>query len=633
MTITVTFLPQGIKAQVPVGTTILEAAAQVGLDIPAPCGGQGRCGRCKVQVQAGEVNQPQNAHLKAESRAEGYVLACQARLLGTATILLPESLALEQVVSSLGAADYRALAPTCDWKHDPTLRVVQVECEPPSLADNTNDLDRLRRDLLRRHGITDVHIALPLLQVLPQRLRSADWKATAILEPMGDGARLVDVVPGLAGGPTYGAAVDIGTTTVKLFLVDMDTGEAVDSASAYNAQIARGEDVISRIIYSQKPGGLEHLQRLVVKTVNALLDEVAQRRALTTEQVQSLSVAGNTTMTQLFLGVNPRYIREEPYLPTMLHAPALTAGEIGVSINRNAPVYCAPSVGAYVGGDIVAGVLSSGMYKTDLLTLFIDVGTNGEIVLGNSDWLISCACSAGPAFEGAGVRCGMRATNGAVDEVIIDGRSYEATYRVIGGGEPQGICGSGLISALAEMLITGVVDKAGRIPRDLPTKRVRIGEHGAEYVIAWGQEGRPDIVLTEVDINNLMRAKGAIYAGFSILLRSLELDFSMVEQILIAGSFGQYINLEKAIQIGLLPDLEWDKFRYLGNTSLLGAYQTLLCREMRALADDIAAKMTYLELSADNRFMQEYTSALFLPHTDLEVFPSVKALLERGRTP
>lgn len=629
MTVPITFLPQGIKAQVPIGTTILEAAAQVGLEIPAPCGGQGRCGRCQVQIQDGAVEQPQNAHLKAEARAAGYVLACQARVQGPTTVLLPASLALEQVVSSLGAADYSALIPTCDWKHDPTLRVVEVQCDPPSLADNTNDLDRLRRALLRQHGISPVRISLPLLQVLPQRLRGHDWQLTVVLEPLADGARLVDVLPGRRAGRTLGAAVDIGTTTVKLFLVDMDSGEVLDSASAYNSQISRGEDVISRIVFSQKPGGLEHLQRLVLKTINSLLEDVAKRQGVGPEQIQALSVAGNTTMMQLFLGVNPKYIREEPYLPTMLEAPEATAGEIGVAINPNAPTYCAPSVGAYVGGDIVAGVLSSGMYKTDALTLFIDVGTNGEIVLGNSDWLIACACSAGPAFEGAGVRCGMRATEGAIDEVIIDGRTLEATYRVIGGREPQGICGSGLISALAEMLITGIVDKAGRIPRDLPTERVRAGEYGTEYVIAWGQDGRPDIVLTEVDINNLLRAKGAIYAGFSILLRSLELDFSMVEQILIAGSFGQYINLEKAIQIGLLPDLEWNKFRYLGNTALLGAYQTLLCREMRETAKHIAEKMTYLELSADNRFMQEYTSALFLPHTDLDVFPSVKALLQR----
>lgn len=628
MTIRVTFLPQRITVEVPEGTTILEAANQAGLDIPAPCGGQGRCGRCKVRVE-GEVDQPENAHLAAEERAEGLVLACQARLLGPASIQLPKELRLERVVSGVGVTDLTAVSPYCDWKHDPTVRALYVECEPPSLADNTNDLDRLRRALLRRHGVSDVQIDLDLLQVLPQRLRAEDWQITALLEPQDGRYRLVDVIPGRSTEPLYGVSVDIGTTTIKLFLVDMATGEVIDSASAYNAQIARGEDIISRIIYSQKKNGLRHLQKLALKTINGLIVEASRRQEIDREAIQAFSAAGNTTMTQLFLGVNPKYVREEPYLPTMTHPPAVTAGEVGLVINPSAPVYCAPSVGAYVGGDIVSGVLSSEMYKTDLLTLFIDVGTNGEIVLGNSDWLIACACSAGPAFEGAGVRDGMRATDGAIDEVIIDGRTYEATYRVIGEEEPRGIAGSGLISALAEMFITGVVDKAGRIRLDLPTDRVREGEHGAEYVIAWGEGDRDDIVLTEVDINNLIRAKGAIYAGFSILLSSLELDFALVDQILIAGSFGQYINIEKAIQIGLLPDLPWDKFRYLGNTSLLGAYHTLLCREMRDVANQVAGKMTYLELSADNRFMQEYTSALFLPHTDLEAFPSVKTLLEQ----
>lgn len=631
MTVTVTFRPVGTTVTVPAGTLLLEAAGRVGLEIPAPCGGQGRCGRCQVQVLEGAVDQPENAHLSPEARAQGYVLACQARVFGSVTVLLPEEMRLERVVSGLGVADYRALAPTCDFKHAPTIRALSVECERPSLADNTSDLDRLRRALLRQHGVTEVTIGLPLLQVLPQRLRAADWQVTAVLELQDRGMRLVDILPDRPDERLYGAAVDIGTTTVKLFLVDLLSGEVVDSASAYNAQMARGEDIISRIIYSQKKDGLAHLQRLALKTVNGLLVEVAGRQGVELHRIEALAAAGNTTMTQLFLGVNPKYIREEPYLPTMTHVPPLTAGEIGLAINPGAPVYCVPCVGAYVGGDIVAGVLSSGMYRTDLLTLFIDVGTNGEIVLGNRDWLISCACSAGPAFEGAGVRCGMRATEGAIDEVIVDGRTLEATWRTIGEGPPLGICGSGLISLLAEMFITGIVDKAGRIRRDLPTDRVRLGEHGAEYVVVWGEKGRPDIVLTEVDINNLMRAKGAIYAGFSILLRSLELDFSMVDQVLIAGSFGQYINLEKAIQIGFLPDLPWEKFRYLGNTSLLGAYQTLLCREMRETVDRIAAKMTYLELSADNRFMQEYTSALFLPHTNLEVFPSVQALLAQVR--
>ncbi len=631
MKIAVTFAPQNETVEVAEGSTLLEAATRAGLELPAPCGGQGRCGRCKVQVQDGRVEQPENAHLSAEDRAQGYVLACQARVYGPTIVLLPEELRLEQVVSGVGVTDLGAVTPTCDWRHDPSVRVLYVECDPPSLADNTNDLDRLRRAMLQQHGITEITLNLDLLRVLPQRLRGEDWRVTVLIEPLDDHVRLIDVIPGRHLEPVYGAAVDIGTTTVKLFLVDMTSGEIVDSASAYNAQISRGEDIISRIIYSLRGDGLRHLQKLALKTINGLLAEVARRQKVDLRSIQAFSAAGNTTMTQLFLGVNPRHIREEPYLPTMVHAPPLTAAEVGLVINPNAPVYCAPSVGAYVGGDIVAGVLSSELYRTDLLTLFIDVGTNGEIVLGNSDWLISCACSAGPAFEGAGVRCGMRATDGAIEEVIIDGRTYEPTIRVIGGGRPEGICGSGLLSTLAEMFITGIVDKAGRIHTDLPTPRVRKGPHGAEYVVAWGQDEQPDIVITEVDINNLIRAKGAIYAGFSVLLSSLELEFSLVDQVLIAGSFGQYINIEKAVQIGLLPDLPWEKFRYLGNTSLLGAYDMLLCREMRDVAREIAGKMTYLELSADNRFMQEYTSAIFLPHTDLEAFPSVRALLEQVR--
>jgi uncharacterized 2Fe-2S/4Fe-4S cluster protein (DUF4445 family) len=259
------------------------------------------------------------------------------------------------------------------------------------------------------------------------------------------------------------------------------------------------------------------------------------------------------------------------------------------------------------------------------------VGTNGEIVLGNADWLISCACSAGPAFEGAGVQSGMRATIGAIEEVWISAKTYEPTYRTIGDAPPEGICGSGMISLLAEMFISGVMDKAGKLNRTLNTPRIRLGEHGPEYVVAWASETRTkksDIVITEVDIANLIRAKAAIYAGFSVLTRSVGIELADVEQVLIGGAFGKYIDVEKAIQIGLLPDMPWDRFHYLGNTSALGAYAALLCADMRQAVVDIARKMTYLELSADNTFMDQFTSALFLPHTDTAAFPSVMRLLQ-----
>ncbi len=347
-------------------------------------------------------------------------------------------------------------------------------------------------------------------------------------------------------------------------------------------------------------------------------------------------------MTHLLLAIPPESIRLTPYIPVVNHVPALTASELGLAAHPQAIVDCLPGIASYVGADISAGVLSTRMDEAAELTLFIDVGTNGETVLGNADWLVTCACSAGPAFEGAGVEHGMRATVGAIEEVWINTDTLEPTYRVIGreGEKPKGICGSGLLSLLAEMFVTGVIDKAGNLQVGA-SPRIREGEHGPEYVIAWSPEtthGR-DIAITKVDIDNLMRAKAAIYAGFSVMAQSVGVDLADVSKMLIGGSFGQYINVEKAVQIGLLPDLPappgsaspWDRFQFLGNTSIRGAYMALLRRDVRAHLSDIAGMMTYLELSADNSFYDAFTSALFLPHTDMAQFPSVQAALEKAR--
>src|SRR4030042_1990039 len=348
-------------------------------------------------------------------------------------------------------------------------------------------------------------------------------------------------------------------------------------------------------------------------------------------------VAGNTTMTHLFLGLPPRYIRSEPYVPTASHFPIVRAGELGLATNPEAPVYFLPAIAAYVGGDTVAGILSSCLFKTAKLTLCLDIGTNGEIVLGNSEWMTCCACSAGPAFEGAGVRYGMRAIRGAIEEVRINSQTLEPTITVIGKVKPLGICGSGLISALAEMFITGVIERSGRIDMEyvnshMKNSRVRFGAHGPEYVLAWSQESGvgDDIVLTEVDINNLLRTKAAIYAGISIMLRNVGIKSTDIEEVLIGGAFGQHINVEEAIQIGLLPDLPWERFKFLGNTSARGAYNVMLSQHAQMKGEEVSGKLTYLELIADSNFMDELTAALFLPHTNINNFPSVKTLLERG---
>lgn len=610
----------------------MDAARTCGIDLDVPCGGQGRCGRCKVQIVAGKIDSPLTALLSNSHVEEGWVLGCQSIVRQDVTLLVPPRRGRETPVSE-SRADRIALPQDWQGQLEPAVGAVAVAIDPPSLEDNTDDFSRLRRELGKR-GINNLQIELPVLRTLPDLLRDAHWQVTVQYDNVEhpDRHRLISLEMADRSHRLFGAAVDIGTTTVVVYLIDLITGKLLEVASAYNEQISRGEDVISRIIYSLKGDNLKTLQQLVISTINDLLKQALGRAHVAPEEVLQLQVAGNTTMSHLFLGISPRYVREEPYIPVVNHYPPVKAGDLGIQVNPNALVLIAPGVGSYVGGDITAGVLSSEMWKTNKLTIFIDVGTNGEIVLGNADWLISCACSAGPAFEGAGVQHGMRAMRGAIEKVDIDRGDFEPNFRVIGDAAPVGLCGSAMIDLLAEMFLTGIIDKAGKIKLDLSTPRVRQGDHGAEYVVAWAGEtgeGR-DIVITEVDINNLLRTKAAIYAGFSVLVNSVGVSLGDIQQVLIGGGFGRYINVEKAIQIGLLPDLPWETFRYLGNTSALGAYAGLVSREARAVIDEVAARMTYLELSADNRFMEEYISGLFLPHTNIAAFPSVERLL-RGR--
>ncbi len=543
-----------------------------------------------------------------------------------------------------------------DPSRDQPLRKLVVMVKEPSMDDQTDDWSRLKRELARQYGIEGLVAELPVLRRLSAALRQGDWTVTVVVETdrwdAPDGPpRLIDVLPGDQLGSLWGVAIDIGTTTNVVWLVDLLSGQVMAQAADYNGQIARGEDVISRIIYAsrgkgeEKGQGLWELKELVVTTLNRLLGQAASQVGAQPEQIYRATVAGNSTMIHLFTGLQPESIRMMPFITAINHVPTLRAHELGLGICPDASVDCLPGVASYVGADITAGVLSSGMCQDDKLSLFIDVGTNGEIVLGDCNWLITCACSAGPAFEGAGVLHGMRATQGAIEEVWIHPQTYEPTLQVIGAEghkppdavypadavHPRGICGSGLIGLMAELFTTGIIDKSGNVNVKLPTERTRAGPHGGEYVVVWAQEAASgaDIVITDVDIDNLMRAKAAIYAGFAVLAKSVGMTIADVEQTLIGGAFGQYINIEKAIQIGLLPDAPWETFHYMGNTSVRGAYLALLSRESRQQITNIAGTMTYLELSADNSFFEEFSAALFLPHTDESQFPTVTAQQER----
>ncbi len=647
------FEPSGETAQAPTGALLSDVARQAGLELNMPCGGQGRCGRCAVMGHNGAAGLRRRSTLRLNQKdmEAGYVLACQTVVEGDATITIPPQEKIERLL----VTDKTATKVTLPFTYNPvehqSIRLFALEIDPPNMGDQTDDWSRVKRAMTTIHSVSNLTADLSTLRSLGTTLRELDWNVTAVVEmdtwerPEGP-PRLIELQPGECFPPTgeercrlWGAAVDIGTTTVSLYLVNLQTGEVFTKAAEYNGQIKRGEDVISRIIYAGKNNGLGELQSIVIDTINELVKRATGRAKIEPAEIYKMTIAGNSTMIHLLLGLPPNSIRLEPFVTAINHPPPVRASELGINIHPQAGVDCLPGIASYVGADIPSGVIGSQMCDSEELTLFLDVGTNGEMVLGDCSWLISCACSAGPAFEGAGVSDGMRATIGAIEEVWINNETYEPSYRVIPKPKldvqglptpPRGICGSGLISLLAEMFITGVVDKGGNLNFSLGSSRVRRGDHGPEYVIAWADETEHgnDIVITKVDIDNLMRAKGAIYAGFTVLAQGVGIELEMVERMLIGGSFGQYINIEKAVQIGLLPDLPWEKFHFLGNTSLQGALLALLNREYRQNITDAADTMTYLELSADNSFYDQFTSALFLPHTDVEKFPSVAEVLQ-----
>jgi len=639
-TVTFTFAETGATAtaQVPTGSLLVEALHRAGVDIGQPCGGQGRCGRCIVQVAAGgKVRRRSSLRLSQEDIAKGYALACQSVVEGDLYITIPPQEKIERRLTTDRIASEIRVPDGYEFTWSQTIRRVSVSLNPPSMDDQADDWSRLQTALRTKANIEQINCSIGLLRRIGTVLRESDWNVTAILDmatgETGGLARLIDLRPGIGSEeePLWSAAIDIGTTTVTVWLVDLVTGQVKAQVAEYNGQIARGEDVVSRIIFASKNGGADELQQRVVNTINGLIELACKRVKAKPEQVVKATVVGNSTMAHLLLKIPAASIRLSPFITAVNHPPLTTTREVGLNLCPEGTVDCLPGVASYVGADITAGVLSSGVYLSEEVVLFLDVGTNGEMVLGNRDWMVTCACSAGPAFEGAGVVDGMRATEGAIEEVWVNNETYEPTYRVIGGGKPRGICGSGLISLLAEMFLTGVLDKAGNVNVDLKTRRVREGDHGGEYVIAWGAETEhgKDIVITHVDIDNLLRAKAAIYAGFTILADQVGVPLESVAKMLIGGSFGKYINVEKAVQIGLLPDMPWERFEFLGNTAIRGSYYALLSQQSRDRVADIAKRMTYIELSADNTFYEAFMSAMFLPHTDMSRFPTVEAVLRK----
>jgi len=608
------------------GTTLLDAAKGAGVYINASCNGKGSCGKCKLILETGNTVSEPMVLLSDTEKESNYVLACQTRIYGDVAVSVPgETLERKLQVAGLGEEITARLKGLID-DIVPMRRDVPLVLTPPTLDDPVSDFDRLLRGL-REEGIDTDHTNIPLkiMRELAEAMRKDDWKITASMLSGECSNEVLAVRPGSNGAPQLGLAIDLGTTSIVVYLVDMADGTIVAATSGHNKQASCGDDVINRIICAEKDG-VGKLSRMALVTINGLINDALAGADARGRDIGNVVISGNTTMAHLLLGIEPRHIRREPYIPIVSDFPILKAGEIGIKADPNAAVFVMPGPAGYVGGDIVSGVIYSGLHRESPMTLFIDVGTNGEIVLGNQEWLMTASCSAGPAFEGGGIRWGMRAEEGAVDRVSIDPRTHEVRFATVGERPARGICGSGMIDLLADMLLTGAIDPRGKIQLDPGHRRIKQEGDELAYVVTFSSESETadDITFSETDIHTLILSKAAIYAGFVVLLNQAGMAVDDVDRFWVTGGFGQYLNIDKAVTIGMLPDIDRTRFEYLGNSSAAGAYLILLSEEQRKEARRISNSMTYVDFSSNSQFMDEFTSARFLPHTDMNAFPSVK---------
>jgi len=611
------------------GESLLEVARNAGVEIDAPCAGNGVCGKCRVTLLEGEVDCPKSLHLSDEDREKGMRLACISRVSGPAVILVPETAGAFK--SGIRSADMSSPKEVEIFRHaqsalseagivkDNGFGLVELSLDAPTLSDTMPDNERLSRAIAAKTGESTVRLSSAVVKKAARVLRENDFNIQCVVEKQENCLYVYDIVP---AGQTrvYGVAVDIGTTTVSAVMVDLLTGDVLQKTSAGNGQIQFGADVINRIIASCRPGGSERLQKAIVTdTLKPMIGRMCRAQQVNSDAVYQVTVAANTTMNHLFAGLYADPIRMEPYIPTFFEVDGFTGRDFDLGIHPDARVVIAPNVGSYVGGDITAGTLVSMIWNKPEFSLFIDLGTNGELVFGNEDFLMSCACSAGPAFEGGDISCGMRATNGAIEACVIDPDTMEPTLTVIGDTAPIGLCGSGIIDTIAELFRCGIISAKGTFQRE--GDRVKHDDSGiGRYIMAFADEKNREVSVTEVDIANFIRAKGAIFSAIRTMITSLDMDVSFISNIYVAGGIGSGINIKNAISIGMLPAVPEECYSYVGNTSLAGAYTMLVSDQAKDKVNEIGRNITYLELSAEPGYMDEFVAACFLPHTDSSLF-------------
>ena len=625
----VSFTPIEHTVTVPVGTTLLEAAGKARITIDSACGGDGICGRCKMIVKQGEVGGDVSGILTRDEIRRGVVLACQTTVQGDLTVEIPEATrAKEKIVIDKDAQRFRAAQPAIAervFEKAPLVSKVFVQMAPPTLDNNIADCQRVQRLVQKRTGVESLQTGLKIIRSMPEILRNSDYGVTVTVGRRRGVGEIMDIEAGDHSVKNYMVVVDIGTSTVVVHLVDVSENTTLDAQACFNSQATYGREVTTRMIAAEKRGP-EVLQRLLVEDINGLIASLAAKNNVSPKDITAVVCAGNTAMTHFLLGLPTAQIRRNPYIAVTVEPPPFRAAEVGIKINPRGLLYAVPGIGGWVGGDLTAGILATGLYERDDLAMLIDVGTNGEIIIGNKDWLMACSASAGPALEGAGIECGMMAQEGAIEKVSLT--NGDIAYEVIGGTAPDGLCGSGVIDLVATLLRKDVIDRSGTFISDSDPRLV-VENGQTRFVLASSQEALKgiEVSLHQEDITNVVTAKAAIFAAAKIMLERLNFKFTDIHQLFIAGGFVNFIDIENAVAIGLLPDLPRENIVYVGNTSIWGAKLAGLASQARELLRDISHRTTYYDLMGSPDYVDQFKQAMFLPHTNIELFPSAAGTL------
>ena len=625
---------QSISIECNPGDNLLELARRANVAIDAPCSGNGSCGKCRVRLTSGELDSIKSRHISEEEWELGWRLSCNSRVVGDATVFVPDiasayqsrmktaDLSTGKEVAIFEELQENLKAAGVEFTND--LLALDLQLEEPTLDDTMPDNERLEWAVKAAAEVEFVKIPFAVMVKLAATLRDNSFHVCVKGRKCGDTFHCMDICAP-EDDQLLGCAIDIGTTTVSMVIVDLTNGKILAKGSSGNGQIRYGADVINRIIEQGRSGGKKKLQDAIVKeTLTPIIANLCRSIGVSARSILQLCIGSNTTMNHLLLGVDAQSVRMEPYIPSFFSWEGLLAGDLHLPAHPLAPVRIAPNIGSYVGGDITAGTLASLIWDKDEMSLFIDLGTNGELVFGNRDFLMSCACSAGPAFEGGDISCGMRATDGAIEACTIEKTTMEPTFEIVGeaGQRPVGICGSGIIDIISELFRTGIINARGQFVRE--GRRVRRDSHGmGRFVLAFEEESETgrEVSINEVDIDNFIRAKGAIFSAIDTLLNSVDMTVDMIDHVYVAGGIGSGINMGNAVNIGMFPDVELEKFSYIGNSSLTGAYAMCVSDMANEKCAEVAANMTYLELSTYPGYMDSFVAACFLPHTDRSLFP------------